>query len=96
MYAASTERHSGEEAQAIMAKLRRYSFDDLHPLFKEGKIPSFEEIEGDTAGSFLAWNPETRWDMKLFTKIGFDNPFTRWVGKRFVKLFDEEKMGERN
>jgi len=94
MYATSTERHSGEEAQAIMAKLRRYSFDDLHPLFKEGKIPSFKEIEGDTAGSFLAWNPETRWGMKLLTKIGFDNPFARWTGKRFVKPFDEEKRGK--
>ena len=89
----ATERHSTENAQEIMAKLREYAFDDLHPLFSEGKTPSFQEIEGDTAGSFLAWNPKTPWMMKLLTRIGFDNPLARWTGKRFVTRFDEDKRG---
>jgi len=90
----SARRYSNEEAKTIMAKLREYSFDDLHPLFKEGKTPFFEEIEGDTAGSFLAWNPETHWWIKLLTRIVFDNPFARWTGKRFITPFDEEGRGE--
>jgi len=90
----SAERHSTENAQAIMARLSGYSFDDLHPLFQEGKTPSFEEIEGDTAGSIFAWNPKTSWRMKLLTRILFDSPFARWTGKRFVTRFDEDERGK--
>jgi len=90
----AVQRHSRENAQAIMARLKGYSFDDLHWLFKEGKTPSFEELEGDTAGSFLAWNPKTSWRLKLLTLIGFDNPFARWTGKRFVTGFDEDRRGK--
>jgi hypothetical protein len=90
----SPKRYSNEEARTIMARLRGYSFEDLGPLFKEGKTPFFEEIEGDTAGTFLAWNPKaSRW-MKLLTGIAFDNPFARWTGKRFITPFDEEKRGK--
>jgi hypothetical protein len=40
----SVKLDSTEDAQTIMARFREYSFDDLHPLFKEGKAPLFEEI----------------------------------------------------
>lgn len=90
----ATKRHSRGEAQASMAKLREYTFNDLHPLFSDGKPPSFEEIEGDTAGSFLAWNPKTPWSMRLLTRIGFDNPFARWTGKRFLTRFDKDTRGK--
>jgi len=90
----SPKRYSSEEARTIMARLGGYSFDALGPLFKEGKTPFFEEIEGNTAGSFLAWNPKaSRW-MKLLTGIAFDNSFARWTGKRFITPFDEEKKGK--
>ena len=92
--ALSIKRYSSEEAQAIMAKLREYTFEDLHPLFKEGREPHFEEIEGDTAGSFLAWNPETAWSLRLLTRIGFDNPLARWTGKRFLSSFDRDNKGK--
>ena len=90
----STDLHSTEDAQTIIARLREYSFDDLHPLFKEGKTPLFKEIEGDTAGSFLALNPKTGLWRKLGLRIFFDNPVARWEGKRFLTLFDEEKRGK--
>jgi len=90
----AAQRHSSGNAQAIMAKLRQYPFDDLHPLFMEGKTPFFEEIDGDTAGSFLAWNPKTHWWMKVLARIGFDNPFARWTGMRFITPFVEERRGK--
>jgi len=90
----STKHHSNEEAKTIMARFREYSFDDLHPLFKEGKTPLFKEIEGDTTGAFLAWNPKTSWLMKFLTMIGFDNPFARWLGKRFITTFNGERTGK--
>ena len=67
----SPKRYSNEEARTIMARLRGYSFEDLGPLFKEGKAPFFQEIEGDTAGSLLASNPKTSWWMKLLTGIAY-------------------------
>jgi len=90
----SIQRRSYEEAQAIMTKLREYPFEDLHPMFREGKEPSFQEIEGDTAGSFLAWNPKTTWSLRLLTRIGFDNPLARWTGKRYLSRFDEDTKGK--
>src|SRR5574341_385588 len=75
-------------------KLGKYSFDDLHTLFKEGKIPSFEEIEGETAGSFLAWNPQNPWWIGLFIKILFNSPFARWKGKELITPFEKEQRGK--
>ena len=90
----SAKLNSTEDAQTIIARFREYSFDDLHPLFEEGKTPLFKEIEGDTAGSFLALNPKTGLWRKLALKIFFDNPLARWKGKRFVTLFNGEKRGK--
>jgi len=89
----SEKRHSQEEAETIIDRLRGYSFEELHPLFEEGRIPLFEDIEGDTAGSLLAWNPRSPWWRKLLTRIAFDNPFARWKGKRYTTPFGEEKGG---
>jgi hypothetical protein len=88
------KRHSLEDARAIIAKFKKYSFDDFHKLFKEGKAPSFDEIEGDTAGSFLALDPKAGWWRKAALAIAFDNPLARWTGKRFMTSFDGEKKGE--
>jgi hypothetical protein len=88
------QRHSLEDAQAIIAKFKKYTFDDFHKLFKEGKAPSFHEIEGNTAGSFLALNPKAGWWRKAALAIAFDNPLARWTGKRFITTFDGEKNGE--
>ena len=90
----SLELNYTEDAQTIIARFRDYSFDELHPLFKEGETPLFEEIEGDTVGSFLALNPKTGPWRKLGLRIFFDNPVARWKGKRFITPFDEEKRGK--
>ena len=88
------KRYSFEDAKAIIAKFDKYTFEDFHKLFKEGKAPAFDEIEGDTAGSFLTLNPKAGWWRKAALAIAFDNPLARWTGKRFITTFDGEKKGE--
>ncbi len=90
----AVKRHSRGEAQAIIARLREHSFDDLHTLFSGGEAPRFEEIEGDTAGGYLAWNPKTSSLRKLDTRLGYEMPFSRWTGTRFITRFDEDTRGK--
>lgn len=88
------KRYSLENAEAIIAKFKEHSFDDFHKLFREGKVPSFDEIEGDTAGSFLTLNPKARLWRKVALAIAFDNPLARWTGKRFITPFEKGKPGK--
>jgi hypothetical protein len=90
----SAKRYSLEEIQQIIAKFKKYSFDDFHNLFREGQAPSFEEIEGDTFGSFLALNPKAGWWRKAALKLAFDNSLANWTGKRFINPFTEEQTGK--
>lgn len=90
----STKRYSLQDAQRIIARLKRTSYDDLNRLFREGKAPSFEEVEGETASGMLAWSPKAPWWGKPLAMICFDNPLSRWTGKMFITPFSEEKTGE--
>jgi len=89
-----TKRYSRGDARTIVARFEQYSFEDLHPLFKEGKAPSFDELEGDTVGLMLTLNPKVGWLLKLGSKLLFDGPFARWAGKRFLTSFSENKKGK--
>ena len=54
----------------------------------------FEEIEGATTGSFLAWNAKNpRW-IKFFINFLFHSFFARWTGKKFFTPFDKNKKGK--
>lgn len=88
------KRYSDKEAQIIIDKLREHSLSELHSLFEVGKLPLFEELKGETAGSFLAWNPENPFWIQFFMKFLFDSPFARWTGKKFITPFDKEERGE--
>jgi hypothetical protein len=88
------KRSSVEDAQRVIARFKKYSFDDFHTLFKEGKPPAFDEIQGDTFGSFLALNPKAGWWRKASLAIAFDNPLARWTGKRFITPFAEVEKGK--
>jgi hypothetical protein len=90
----SAKRHSLEDIQKIIGKFKKYSFDDFHNLFREGRAPSFDEIEGDTFGSFLALNPRAGWWRRAALAIAFDNTLACWTGKRFITPFTEEQMGK--
>ena len=78
-----TKRYSREDAQAILAKFRKNSFEELRLLFKEGKAPTFEETEGNTVGLILALNPRVGWLLKLGSKLLFDGPLPAGQGKDF-------------
>ncbi len=90
----TAKRHSLQDAEAIIAKLKTESFEDLRSLFKEGTPPSFYGTEGDTTGSLLAWDPEIPWWVKLPSVILFESPLARWAGKRYITPFDEVKRGK--
>jgi hypothetical protein len=90
----SVKRYSLEDAQTIVKKLQRDTFDELNRKYKEGKAPSFDEIGGETASGMLAWNPQAPWWGKPLAMICFDNPLSRWTGKMFTTPFSEEKTGE--
>jgi hypothetical protein len=90
----SVKRYSPEEAQTVITKLKQDTYDNLNRLFKEGKAPSFDEIEGETASGMLAWNPQAPWWGKPLALICFDNPLSRWIGKTFSTPFGEGKTGE--
>jgi len=62
-------------------------------LFHEGGIPPFREFEGETRGSFLAWNPQNSWLQRLSIKLIFDSFFARWTGKKFLTSFKGEERG---
>lgn len=88
------KRHSLEDAQKIVAKLKKYPFDYFHQLFRDGKLPTFGEIEGDTLGRTLVWDPKVGWLPKMGWAFIGDNPFSRWEGKRFITPFTEAKKGK--
>ncbi len=90
----TAKRYSLEEAQKIVSRLKQGAYDDLNRLFKEGRAPSFEEIEGETASGMLAWEPQAPWWGKLLAMICFDNPLSRWTGKLFITPYSEGKTGE--
>jgi hypothetical protein len=90
----TVKRYSLEEAQKILSKLKQETYDGLDRLFKEGRAPSFDETEGETASGMMAWNPRAPWWGKPLAIICFNNPLSRWTGKMFTAPFSEEKTGK--
>ena len=88
------KRYSLEGAKSIIAKFKEHSFDDFHKLFNEGKVPSFDEIEGDSEGGFLTLNPKAGLWGKVTLALAFGNPLARWRGKRFITPFEKGKTGK--
>lgn len=87
------KRFTQEEAQANIARLGPFSQGDLDSMFREGRVPDFEEIEGRTAGGWLAKPPEHYWWSDLFIKVFLASPWARWSGKGFFTPFGEKKIG---
>jgi hypothetical protein len=92
--AKSVKRYTLEEAQTVITRLKQDTYENLNRLFKEGRAPSFDEIEGKTASGMLAWNPQAPWWGKPLAMICFDNPLSRWTGKMFITPFSEAKTGD--
>jgi hypothetical protein len=86
-------RYSYEEATPIITRLQQHPLSRLDLLFKDAGVPTFEEIEGRTAGGWLARSPKDYWWARLFIKVFLDSPWARWSGKGFFTPFDKEKRG---
>lgn len=90
----TVKRHSKDEAQAIMDRLQKLSCDDLHELFKQGRVPEFEEIAGKNPGIELKWHPRNPLINKLGWRFYGNNPLARWAGMEFIKPFTNDKKGD--
>ncbi len=86
-------RYSETEAMAIIEQFKKSSINDLDMLFNTVTLPIFEELEGDTAGTILALNPENPWWLKCVIKVAFKSPLGQWTGKKFLTPFSKEKKG---
>ena len=86
-------RYSVSEAIVNIEQLKKCSINDLDTLFNTEALPEFEELEGETAGAILAFNPGNPWWLKCAIKIVFKSPLGQWTGKKFITPFNEEKKG---
>ena len=90
----TAKRLNNKEAQAVMDRLQELSLDDLHELFKQGRVPKFEEIEGECPGIALVANPKATWIKKGWELFYGNNPLARWSGMEFVEPFDSDNKGD--
>lgn len=70
------------------------SLSDLDKRFASGIVPLFEDIAGETSGSWLAKPPKDYWWAKWFIKVFLDSPWARWTGKAFFTRFDANHRGK--
>lgn len=89
-----SKKYSHQEVESIIKRLKESDIKELDSLFSNGGVPLFEEIKGETAGGFLAWNPKNYSLLQFFVKTLFDSPFGRWTGKEFSAPFGEGKTGK--
>jgi len=86
-------RYSETEAMAIIEHFKKCSINDLDTLFNRETLPLFKELEGETAGTILALNPENPLWLKCVIKIAFKSPLRQWIGKKFIASFNEGEKG---
>jgi len=76
-----------------ISELAEHDFEALDGLFREGHVPRFDDIEGDTHGTILCHAPDGSRVVKLLGDLAFDSPLARWCGKRFETPFSETESG---
>ncbi len=82
-----------KEAEEILSELDSRSMKELETLFKEGDVPSYEDVKGETLGRFIGWNEENSWLVDVLVKLLFESPLGRWTGKEFSESFEEKERG---
>ena len=87
------KRFSHIEAQTILLKYQKYSFENLNRLFVESITPTYEEIAGETAGVIVLC-PRCGWFTKFLATVLFDCSFSRWNGKIFISPFEMDQAGK--
>jgi len=89
----NVKRHTRAEAQEVMRRLKELSCEELNGLFKQGRVPAFEEIEGKNPGIELKWHPRNPVINKLGWRFYGNNPLARWAGMEFIEPFNSDKKG---
>ena len=88
------KRYIQAESKAIHTELQALSLEQLDAKFRHGEVPLFEEIEGHTAGAWLAKSPNSYWWAESFIKVFLNSPWARWTGKGFFTPFDHDRRGK--
>lgn len=90
--AGAAHRFSRSEAEARIRELQQLPVERLDVLFVAGTAPQFADVEGATAGGWLA-KRRRYWWADLFIKVALDSPWARWSGKGFETPFAEGQTG---
>lgn len=93
MLQTAVKRFTEEEARAVHARLAECSLPELDRRFRAGAVPDFADIEGRTAGAWLARSPANYWWANWFTRVFLDSPWARWTGKGFFASHEETGTG---
>jgi hypothetical protein len=86
-------RYTVSHATSILQNYHQEKPDKLDHLFVHGTVPTFVQIEGDTAGTFLAPSAHNPWYVSLARWGLFDAPWARWQGKRFIESWEHGGHG---
>ncbi len=86
-------RFSKTGAKEVIHELQKCSMSDLDRFFNEKNVPNFDEIEGETAGAILSFNPKNPLWLQLLIRITLKSPLGQWSGKKFITPFGRDKKG---
>jgi hypothetical protein len=86
-------RYTVSHATSIFQSYQQERLERLDHLFMDGTVPTFAQLEGETAGSFLASSAHNPWYVSLARWWLFDAPWTRWRGKRFADTWEHGRQG---
>jgi hypothetical protein len=86
-------RYSVSHALSILQRCQPLPLDRLDHLFRHGTVPTFAPIQGETAGAFLAPNPDNPGYVRLARWWLFEAPWARWRGKRFADSWERGSHG---
>lgn len=84
---APVKRFTLQESERTINDHRSLSIDQLDDMFVRGTVPQFNEIEGDTAGNWLAKRAK-HWWADVFIKVILGSPWAQWSGKRISTPFE--------
>jgi len=86
-------RYTVSDATSLLQSYQQEQLDRLDQLFRQGTVPSFAQIKGDTAGAFLAPSAHHPWYVSLARWALFEAPWARWRGKRFADSWEDGRQG---
>jgi hypothetical protein len=80
-------------ATALLRRDHQERLDRLDHRFGQGTVPTFAQLQGDTAGAFLTPRAHQPWYVSLARWWLFEVPWGRWRGKRFTESWEHGHPG---